>query len=98
MHIVSSNVKFLILYALPAICDLANMQVFINCCRKDVLATATAEAVAMNKWAILPDVACNQFFKAFPNVLMFDSAAGFSRALMTAMEQDPPPLSDEHLR
>ena len=63
-----------------------------------MLATATAEAVAMNKWVILPDVACNQFFKAFPNVLLFNSKATFSQQLLRTLEYDPPALSEEHLR
>lgn len=74
------------------------MQVFINCCKKDVLATATAEAVAMNKWVILPEAPCNQFFKAFPNVLIFNNKASFSRQLLHALDCEPPPLSFEHLR
>jgi hypothetical protein len=82
----------------PADCCNCSLQVFINCCKKDVLATATAEAVAMNKWAILPDVPCNEFFRPFPNVLLFSSAAGFSRALCQALEQEPPALSSQHLR
>lgn len=73
-------------------------QVFINCCKKDVLATATAEAVAMNKWALLPHAPCNAFFVQFPNVLLFSNAAEFSAALCKALEQEPPALSARHLR
>jgi hypothetical protein len=83
---------------LPAVIAPRALQVFINCCKKDVLATATAEAIAMNKWAILPDVPCNDFFRQFPNVLLFSNAAGFSRALCRALEQEPPALSTQHLR
>jgi digalactosyldiacylglycerol synthase len=78
--------------------QLQEYKVFINCCKKDVLATATAEAVAMNKWVLLPDVACNQFFKAFPNVLIFKGKKSFSQQLLRALEHDPPALSDTHLR
>lgn len=81
-----------------AVADALCCQIFINCCKKDVLATATAEAVAMNKWVVLPDVPCNEFFRPFPNVLLFRGAAGFSCALMKALEHDPPPLSLQHLR
>jgi len=74
------------------------VQVFINCCKKDVLATATAEAVAMNKWVVLPKAPCNQFFKAFPNVLLFSTPAEFSQQLTKALEADPPALSEHHIR
>eukprot|EP00879_Flechtneria_rotunda_P010803 GHRR01011289.1.p1 GENE.GHRR01011289.1~~GHRR01011289.1.p1 ORF type:complete len:484 (+),score=165.02 GHRR01011289.1:149-1600(+) len=77
---------------------LQQYKVFINCCKKDVLATATAEAVAMNKWVILPDCSCNQFFKPFPTVLLFSNAAEFSERLQQALQQDPPPLTKEHLQ
>eukprot|EP00878_Enallax_costatus_P020021 GHUV01021149.1.p1 GENE.GHUV01021149.1~~GHUV01021149.1.p1 ORF type:complete len:249 (+),score=80.88 GHUV01021149.1:1142-1888(+) len=78
--------------------ELQQYKAFINCCRKDVLATATAEAVAMNKWVILPDVACNQFFKAFPNVLLFNNKTTFSQQLLRTLEYDPPALSEDYLR
>ncbi|WIA40367.1 hypothetical protein OEZ86_013731 [Tetradesmus obliquus] len=77
---------------------LQEYKVFINCCKKDVLATATAEAVAMNKWALLPHAPCNAFFAQFPNVLLFSNAAGFSAALCRALEEEPPALSAQHLR
>eukprot|EP00775_Hariotina_reticulata_P005176 gene5176-5414_t len=73
-------------------------KIFINCCKKDVLATATAEAVAMNKWVVLPEAPCNQFFKAFPNVLVFSTPAEFSQQLTKALQSDPPPLTDPHIR
>jgi digalactosyldiacylglycerol synthase len=73
-------------------------QVFINPSTSDVVATTTAEALAMGKWVVVPDIACNAFFKQFRNCLTYKDAAGFVAAVDRALQKEPAPLSDSELK
>eukprot|EP00775_Hariotina_reticulata_P003919 gene3919-4173_t len=73
-------------------------QVFINPSTSDVVATTTAEALAMGKWAVVPDIACNAFFKQFKNCLVYCDAAGFVSAVDRALQQEPAPMSAAELK
>ncbi|WIA36591.1 hypothetical protein OEZ86_007880 [Tetradesmus obliquus] len=81
-------------HAEPAMHD---YQVFLNPSTSDVVATTTAEALAMGKWAVVPDIACNAFFKQFRNCLLYSDAGGFVSAVDKALLNEPAPMSDEEL-
>lgn len=72
-------------------------QVLLNPSISDVVATTTAEALAMGKWVVAADLPCNAFFKQFDNCRMYSSPQQCARQLDAALASEPRPMSAESL-
>lgn len=72
-------------------------KVFVNPSVTEVLCTTTAEALAMGKFAIIPDHPSNLFFMQFPNCLSYRNKWEFAANLNWALTHDPEPLTSELL-
>lgn len=77
---------------------MASYRTFFNPSKSEVLCTATAEALAMGKYAILPVHASNEFFYAFSNCLLYATADELEQAFRRASAEPPKPISEWEAR
>ena len=69
--------------------DLAAHKIYVSYSAKEGLCTTTMEALAMNKYALLLDCACNRPFKGMTNAYFFNTDDELIESLRMLMQQPP---------
>jgi hypothetical protein len=68
---------------------LQKYKTYVSCSENEGFCTATAEALVMNKFVIIPLTKCNDPFMHFPNVLYYKTEQDFQRQLEFAASNVP---------
>jgi len=87
----------------PGVVDhalLKNMphKIFFNPSTSEVLCTTTAEALAMNKFVVIPKHPSNDFFVQFTNCLSYDTLDECVNKIAWALENTPTLLTEDERR
>ncbi|KAL7445313.1 hypothetical protein ACHAXH_007787 [Discostella pseudostelligera] len=73
-------------------------KIFFNPSTSEVLCTTTAEALAMNKFVIIPKHPSNDFFVQFTNCLSYDTLDECANKIAWALENTPTLLTEDERR
>jgi len=77
--------------------DMSEYRMFLNPSTSDVVATTSAEALAMGKWLLVPRHPCNEFFESFRNCMVYENAEQFSEMFCFCSQNDPQALSEDEI-